>query len=153
MLGVDWGGPLRGRLWALVRSWTLGGLGARIGRAGSWPTGGLTWLSRGRAGGGIGDLAPDCWWGHCIDDGDRPGGESLENCVHGRALRVSRDVGGNPVTLTHQSSAEIKNGRVEIQADGTIALAASDQRDTVHATKSMNEEMMIQKETGVEEDM
>ncbi|KAJ1169621.1 hypothetical protein NDU88_001512 [Pleurodeles waltl] len=73
--------------------------------------------------------------------------------MHGRALRGSRYTGGSPAAFRQQSPVGSDDGRVEIQAEGTMALEVKHQSDVAPAITLMTQELRALRESGVEDDM
>ncbi|KAJ1175365.1 hypothetical protein NDU88_000653 [Pleurodeles waltl] len=94
-----------------------------------------------------------CQWLEMWDKAPKERLSAERTGVHGRALRGSSATGGSPAALTQPSPVEIYDGRVAIRADGTMALAVSDEGDAAPATTSLNQELMAQRGSRVEDDM
>ncbi|KAJ1192268.1 hypothetical protein NDU88_001580 [Pleurodeles waltl] len=69
------------------------------------------------------------------------------------ALRGSRYAGGSHVASAQQSPTGLEDGRVEIQTDGTMALAASVQGDVAPTGVLINQELRALGESRAEKDM
>ncbi|KAJ1136430.1 hypothetical protein NDU88_002847 [Pleurodeles waltl] len=102
------------------------------------------------------DIPEDVWqWLKMWDEEPKERLSAWRTGLREWALRVSidRGIGDIPETITQQAPVGIEDGRVEIQADGTMALAALDQSYAVNAPTSMSEEMTIQKENEADENL
>ncbi|KAJ1182006.1 hypothetical protein NDU88_007204 [Pleurodeles waltl] len=68
-------------------------------------------------------------------------------------VRNGRGAQAGHMTSTQQMPEETGDGKVEIEADGTMTLVALDQSDAADDPTLMNEGMMIQKDIWVDVDM
>ncbi|KAJ1213045.1 hypothetical protein NDU88_000684 [Pleurodeles waltl] len=95
---------------------------------------------------------------HWLDMWDKEPKEhnpAWRNGARRRAMKVSygRGTRSTSETAVRQSPERTEIGIVEIQADGTMALAASGQRGAAEAPSSMQEEVAIQEKSGADEGM
>ncbi|KAJ1209201.1 hypothetical protein NDU88_004579, partial [Pleurodeles waltl] len=77
------------------------------------------------------------------------------NGSRGLATKAStgQDTGGTSETTIRQSPERTEIGRVEIQADGTTALATPGQQGDVEAPSSIREQKAIHEESGADDDI
>ncbi|KAJ1157148.1 hypothetical protein NDU88_009863 [Pleurodeles waltl] len=73
--------------------------------------------------------------------------------MHERTLRGNCDADGSHAVSTPWSPTGSQDGRVDIQADGTMALAAVDQSDVVPAGMLMNQQLTVLRGSGAEDNI